>query len=183
MVFAVKLVRDRLLRATGVLEAAGIPYAVVGDNAVTAWVSKVDPSAVRTSKDVGILLRRSNLNAAARAFGAAGFVQSHIRGHVIFLDGPDANDRDAVHIVFAGEKLRKDSLTAFPDVSESEKFDQFRVVSLEALVRMKLTSFRSKDNMHLRDRLDVRLIDATWPSRFPPEMAVRLQQLIDTLEG
>ena len=34
---AVEKVRDRLLRSTAALEAAGIPYAVVGGNAVMAW--------------------------------------------------------------------------------------------------------------------------------------------------
>ena len=40
---------------------------------------------------------------------------------------------------------------------------------------MKLTSFRDKDRTHLRDLIDVGLLDATWPARFPPELAARLQ--------
>ena len=39
---AVEKVRDRLLRSTAALEAAGIPYAVIGGNAVMAWVEQVD---------------------------------------------------------------------------------------------------------------------------------------------
>ena len=35
---AVEKVRNRLLRSTAALEAAGIPYAVIGGNAVMAWV-------------------------------------------------------------------------------------------------------------------------------------------------
>lgn len=42
MVWAVQRVRERLLRATAALEAAGVPYAVVGGNAVAAWVARVD---------------------------------------------------------------------------------------------------------------------------------------------
>ena len=45
MVLAVENVRERLRRSTAALEAAGIPYAVVGGNAVAAWVSTVDPGA------------------------------------------------------------------------------------------------------------------------------------------
>jgi hypothetical protein len=37
--------------------------------------------------------------------------------------------------------------------------------------------------MHLRDMIGVGLVDATWPSRFNPELAARLQQLLDTPEG
>jgi hypothetical protein len=70
-----------------------------------------------------------------------------------------------------------------PDVSESTSFKPYRVLNLEALVRMKLTSFRDKDRMHLRDMIGVGLVDATWPSRFNPELAARLQQLLDTPEG
>ncbi len=47
MVNAVERVRDRMLRAAAALEKAKIPYAVVGGNAVAAWVSRVDEAAVR----------------------------------------------------------------------------------------------------------------------------------------
>ena len=63
MVLAVERVRDRLKRASGALEAAGIPYAVAGGNAVAAWVATVDAAAVRNTQDVDILLRRADLEA------------------------------------------------------------------------------------------------------------------------
>ncbi len=183
MVVAVERVRDRLLRATHALESAGVPYAVVGGNAVAAWVTTVDAAAVRATQDVDILLRRSDIEAAAKALEAAGFVRRHVAGIEMFLDGPAAKARDAVHILFAGEKVKSDSADASPDVSAFEKPDNFRVISLESLVRMKLTSFRDKDRTHLRDMLDVGLIDASWPARFPPELGERLRHLIDTPEG
>lgn len=101
----------------------------------------------------------------------------------MFLDGPDARARDAVHVVLAGEKIREEYLTAAPDVSESERPDHFFVLSLESLVRMKLTSNRDKDKTHVRDMIEIGLIDATWPARFSAELGARLQQLIDTPEG
>jgi hypothetical protein len=51
------------------------------------------------------------------------------------------------------------------------------------LVRMKLTFFRDQDRTHLRDMLEVGLIDATWGKRLPAELARRLQELIDNPEG
>lgn len=57
------------------------------------------------------------------------------------------------------------------------------MLSLEALVRMKLTSYRRKDQVHLLDMLGIELIDATWPARYPAELAARLQHLIDTPDG
>ena len=182
MVLGVERVRDRLMRASAALEAAGIPYAVAGGNAVAVWVATIDAAAVRNTQDVDILLRRSDLDAAARALQAAGFIHRRVTGIEMFLDGPDAKARDAVHVVMAGEKVRPEYDSAAPDVTDSEKPESFRVVSLVALVRMKLTSFRRKDQVHLLDMLEIGLIDTSWPARFPPELAARLQQLIDNPE-
>jgi hypothetical protein len=179
MVRAVEKVRDRLLRAAQALDAVGVPYAVVGGNAVAAWVLRIEESAVRNTRDVDILLRRSDLDRAIAAMSAAGFVYRHVKSVDMFLDGPEAKARDAVHVVVAGEKVRNESLLPAPDVSESEPGDRFRLINLDALVRMKLTAFRDRDRMHLRDMLDVGLLDASWVTRFPSELAGRLQTLID----
>ena len=69
------------------------------------------------------------------------------------------------------------------DVDESESTGQFRVLALEALVRMKLTSFRDKDRVHLRDMIGIGLIDTTWPDRFQTELSNRLQILLDDPNG
>jgi hypothetical protein len=183
MVRAVEKVRERLLCATAVLEQAGIPYAVAGGHAVAAWVARVDEAAVRNTRDVEILLRREDLGAARRAFEAAGFRHRSVSGLDEFLDGPDASVRDAVHIVFAGKKVRPDEPAANPDVSESVAADAFRILSLEALVRIKLPAFRDKDRTHLRDLIDVGLIDAGWRDRLAAALAERLQELLDTPDG
>ncbi len=47
---------------------------------------------------------------------------------------------------------------------------------------MKLNVFRVKDRMHLRDMLDVELIDVSWLERLPTELAIRLKELIDNPE-
>ncbi|HET6880847.1 MAG TPA: hypothetical protein VFI31_11870 [Pirellulales bacterium] len=182
MVRAVEKVRDRLLRAAHALESAGVPYAVVGGNAVAAWVSRIDEAAVRNTQDVDILLRRADLDRAIAAMSAAGFIYRHVKSIDMFLDGPEAKARDAVHVVFAGEKVLPDNLLPAPDVCDSEAGDRFRLIALHALVRMKLTSFRDKDRTHLRDMLDVGLIDATWVPKLPSELAARLQKLIDNPE-
>jgi hypothetical protein len=179
---AVDLVRDRLLRATAALEKAGVAYAVVGGNAVATWVGQIDQAAVRNTRDVDLLLRRSDLDAAKTAMAAAGFIYRHAKSGDMFLDGPDAKARDAVHVVFAGEKVKADYTLPAPNVDESEASVAFRVLKLDALVRMKLTSFRDKDRMHLRDLIDVGLVDETWTIRLPDELAERLKTLIDNPE-
>jgi hypothetical protein len=172
-----------MLRATAALEGAGLPYAVAGGNAVAAWVTRVDEAAVRNTRDVDILIRRADLDAVKVALEGAVFVYRHSAGVDLFLDGPQAKARDAVQVVFAGEKVRPQEALPNPDVTESEQAGQFRVLNLEALVRIKLTAFCDKDRTHLRDLLEVGLIDAGWCPRFPGELAARLQSLIDTPGG
>ena len=106
MTRAVERVRERMIRAARALDAAHVPYAIGGGNAVAAWVSRVDEAAVRYTQDVDILLRRSDLVAATTALEAAGFVHRHTAGLDMFLDGAEAKARDAVHIVFADEHVR-----------------------------------------------------------------------------
>lgn len=183
MIRAVEKVRERLHRAAAALEAAQVPYAVVGGNAVAAWVSRVDEAAVRNTQDVDILLRRNDLDRAKAALATAGFVHRHAAGMDMFLDGKDAKARDAVHVVFAVEKVRSEYLLPAPDVDENDSSGGFRVLTLQALVRMKLTSNRRKDQVHVLDLIDVGLVDASWLPRFPPELATRLQQLLDNPEG
>jgi len=180
---AVQKVQERLERTAATLEQAGIPYAIVGGNAVRAWVAQADEAAVRTTRDVDILLRRSDWPAAVAAMERAGFVFRHAKGIDMFLDGPTAKARDAVHVLFAGEKVGPDDPEPAPDVSEAEDVQQYRILRLDALVRMKLTAFRDKDRMHLRDMIDVELLDESWCRRLPPELAARLKELIDSPNG
>ena len=77
-------------------------------------------------------------------------------------------------------EVRADYLLPAPDVTESEAGPEFTVAALDALVRMKLTSFRLKDKVHLLDLLDVGLIDESWCDRFPPELGARLRELIES---
>jgi hypothetical protein len=183
MVNAVEKVRQRLLRAAQALDAAKVQYAVAGGNAVALWVSRVDESAVRNTQDVDILLRREDLDRAKGALEEAGFVYRHTAGPDVFLDGPGSRPRDAVHIVFANEKVRPQEPVANPDVTDSEPADRFRVLSLEALVRIKLIAFRDKDRVHLRDLIDVGLVDRPWVARFPGVLGARLESLLDTPGG
>lgn len=179
---AVEKVQERLEKTARTLENAGIPYAIIGGNAVRAWVAQKDEAAVRTTRDVDILLRRSDLSAATQAMQNAGFVYRHSAGIDMFLDHENAKARDAVHVLIASEKVRETDLLAAPDVDESVIVDSHRTLSLAALVRMKLNVFRDKDRMHLRDMLDVELIDSNWVTLVPPILAPRFQELLDNPE-
>ena len=138
---------------------------------------------MRNTQDVDLLVRRSDLPAIAVALEAAGFVQGTVTDVVCFIDGPNGSPRDAIHLLFAGEKVRESYPLPTADVSESVPADDYTIVTLEALLRMKLNAFRRKDQTHLLDMLSLGLIDASWLPRLVPEHAARLQQLIDDPEG
>lgn len=180
---AVDKVKDRLRRVTRALNAADIPYAVIGGNAVQFWVAQVDESVVRNTRDVDIILNESDLQAAILALQAEGFIYRRSAGVSMFLDGPDAKARDAVHVVFAGKKVREEYPEPVPEIDEFHWMQDARTLPLERLVRMKLTSFRRKDQVHLLDMASIGLIDHQWLQKMPPELRSRLQQLLDDPDG
>src|SRR5216684_7332594 len=103
---AVAKVRERLLRATTALNQVGVPYAVVGGNAVASWVATVDEGAVRNTRDVDLLVRRSDLPAITAALEQAGFVRDEVLDVVLFRDGAEGKPSEAVRLLLAGEKIR-----------------------------------------------------------------------------
>lgn len=175
---AVEAIRQRLERACAALDAAGIPHAVVGGNAVAVWVGMIDQGAVRNTRDVDLLLRRDDLARATEALTQAGFVPVETFGVTVFLDGPDARPSESIHVVFAGEKVHRDYLLPAPDVDEAQRPTSFSVLALEPLVKMKLTSFRLRDRVHILDLIQVGLVDASFCDRLPAELAARLRELL-----
>jgi hypothetical protein len=180
---AAEKVKQRLRRAIRALDGAGVPYVVVGGNAVAEWVARIDDEAVRNTRDVDLLVRRADFAAARAALEAAGFVYYHLLDVDVFIDGPQGKPSAGVHLLFAGEKVRAADEYPCPDLDESERGAEFQVAALLALVRMKLTSWRDKDRTHLRDMIQVGLVDATWPARLPPPLDERLQSLLDNPNG
>lgn len=180
---AVELVHERLSRSTGALEQAGIPYAVAGGSAVKAWVARVDESAVRQTPDVDIVVSRGDYERAKMALERAGFLHRPSQRGELFVEGEEAPDRKAVRVYKGGERVREGDALPIPGVDESEPGREFRILSLEALVRMELTAFRTVNAVHLRDLIDVGLVDPSWVARLPGPLDDRLQHLLDTPDG
>src|SRR4051812_46002617 len=160
---AAEKVKERLRRATRALDTAGVPYAVVGGNAVAEWVARVDEDAVRNTRDVHILIRRPDFPAARACLEAAGFIYYELLDIDTFDDGPQGKPSGGIHLLYAGEKVQRDDDHSLPEIEESERAIEFQVVNLEALLIMKLTSYRLKDRVHILDLIGVGLVDATWP--------------------
>jgi hypothetical protein len=172
-------VSDRLQRIAHALEEAGVAYALVGGQAVALWVATREPAAVRTTKDVDILLRREDLPRARAAAAAVALDYFEVIGVGMFLERADPNPRKAVHLLWAGEKVRPEYPLPSPTMDERELLEPGKhVVSLVGLVRMKLMSNRDQDRVHLRDLIDVGLIHRDLLQTLPQELASRLDALL-----
>jgi hypothetical protein len=180
---AVEKVNERLRKSVRALEAADIPYAIVGGHAVRAWVAQVDEGAVRTTKDVDILVRPENLNSLIEVMIANGFHHRNTAGVDIFTDSPDGSARDGIHIVLAGSMVKPWEVDPNPDIFPQIRADGFNTVPFETLVRMKLNSYRRKDQVHIQDLIAIGLIDHSWLSRFPEPLRDRLKTILDDPEG
>jgi hypothetical protein len=172
---AVAKVRERLLRATAALNQIGVPYAVVGGNAVASWVATVDEGAVRNSPDIELLIDRDDMPVITSTLEQTGFVRDKRNGIVLFRDGPTGSLRQAISLFSSG--------CAKADINAIKNSDGLAVLNLEALVGMLLVGKRNQDCMHLRDLIDAGLVDASWLARFSQELAARLQAILDTPEG
>jgi hypothetical protein len=128
---------------------------------------------------VDILIRPADLERLKQAMHDAGFSYRQTADVDMFVEDENDSARNAVHLLLAGQMVRPNDFESNPDVEPHEQGKQFRTLPLERLVRMKLNSFRLKDKVHLLDMIQVGLIDASWPQRFPGELANRLQGLID----
>src|ERR1700726_3625824 len=159
-VMALDEVTARLQRITQALEGLSVPFALVGGQAVALWVASKDPAAVRTTKDVDILVRRDDLPAVRKAALSVALDYFEVLGVGMFLERTDPNPRRAVHLLWAGEKVTADCAWPSPAVEDRQVLEPGQtVVSLSGLIRMKLPANRDQDRVHLRDMIEVGLIN------------------------
>lgn len=182
-VMAMDRVEKRLRQVSAALDAAGIPYAVVGGNAVAAWVARIDPAATRATKDVDLLVRRSDDARIAQVMSGLGFERQDLRRLVLFIDPEEPSKRSGVHLVWADTLIRPSYACPSPSVDEAVRDPEgFALLGLSALVRMKLTSFRDIDRVHIADLAQVGLIDETVRSAMPDALQARLHEVLSGQE-
>ena len=77
----------------------------------------------------------------------------------MLVDAREPRARSAVHMIFVREKVRSEYLEAVPDFSTPVRTSEGVLLAPVAdLVRMKLTSYRLKDRVHIQDLDAVALI-------------------------
>lgn len=149
---------DVTTRFASALEAAGIPYRIVGGFAIFLHIDPVDPMAARLTKDVNVAVERRDLDAIRVALQPHGFTHRHVAGVDMFLDAKHPGARSAVHVVFIGEKVRPEYLEPVPGSVPVRDRKGILIAPVADLVRRKLTSFRLKDKVHIQDLDGVGLI-------------------------
>ena len=160
------------------LNAAQVPYAVVGGNAVAHWVATADEDAVRATKDVDVLTRRDCLPAMTQALTAIGLVPTEVLGVQMFVDKENPSPKRGVHVVIANEKIRPHYAYPAPDVTRVVRSKAgFMVIDLPSLVAMKLQAFRPIDQAHLIDMLSLDLIAEDLAGGLPPDLKARLDEV------
>lgn len=178
-IMASERVEQRVARAAGALDAGGIPYAVIGGNAVRVWVATRDRGAVRATKDVDLLVRAEDADRIRVALESIGFRQEIVRSLTLFVDPTEQDRRTGVHLVWAGERARPSHPHPAPGLDERVRAadENYWVATVGALAKLKLTSFRLKDQLHLLDLLEVGLIDASVRSTLPADLLERLREV------
>ena len=149
---------DLAKRIESAFSAAGLDYRVVGGLAAYLYVEEVDPAAGRLTRDIDIAVRREDLQKIVEAVKPVGLDYRHVAGVDMLVQPEAPTARRAVHLVFTGEKLRPDYPEAVPALGPFQTVREIRLIPLADLVRMKLTSFRLKDQTHLQDLDAARLI-------------------------
>lgn len=158
--------------------AAGVDYRVVGGLATYLYVEEALPDAGRLTKDIDIAVRRADLERIEAAVAPFGLKYRHTAGVDMLVQTENPSARRAVHMLFTGEKVKADSLEPTPELGEGRTINGIRLIPLEDLVRMKLTSFRIKDQTHIKDLQEAGLITPEIERAMPATLRDRLAQVI-----
>ena len=169
---------DVISRLAQAFAQAGIEYRVVGGVAVFLHVHEHDPLAARLTRDVDIAVDRHDLDAIVEAVRPLGFQYRHAAGVDMLIDTREPRARSAVHLLFVREKVRPEYLEPVPDFSPPVRtIEGVLLAPLADLVRMKLTSFRLRDRVHLKDMDAMGLITPQIEAALPQALRERLPQV------
>jgi hypothetical protein len=170
---------EQLFELAAVVErafaSADLDYRIVGGLATYLYVEEREPDAGRLTRDIDIAVRREDLTAIAKAVEPFGLQHRHVAGIDMLVQASQPSARRAVHMIFTGEKVEDRYPEPTPDLGAPRMFRGLRLAPLDHLVRMKLSSFRAKDETHLKDLDDAGLITAEIEAILQPVQLDRLR--------
>jgi len=165
-----------LRRIADVLSSEQIPCEVIGGLAVLIHVEEANPEYSALTRDVDLMVRREDLDHIKDAAAKGGFRYRHAAGvHMLINMGSD-HAKDTVRLIFTEERVRPDFL------AENKRIlgQDVSVIPVPDLVRMKLTSFRLEDQVHIKALEAAGLITSEAETQLTPELRMRLTQVRQT---
>jgi hypothetical protein len=159
------------------LDAAGIPYRIIGGVATFIHVNEQDPMKARLTRDVDAAVAREDLPRIIAAAENSGFRYRHAAGLDMLVDAEKPSARSAIHLIFTGEKVRPTDLAPIPSSTPVRTKEGILIAPVADLVRMKLTSFRLKDKVHIQDMDGVGLITPEIEAELPEALRERLAEV------
>jgi hypothetical protein len=168
-----------LHKVADMFTAEGIPYEIVGGMAVAMQLERVDRDQVMLTRDVDLMLDRSDFERVKEAAPRHGFHYRHAAGLDMLLHGDEKKAIRGVHLLFSGEKVRPYQTPNPPLMPERITIygKEVSVVPVVDLVRMKLNSYRDKDRVHVRALDAVGLITPDVERVLPADLHSRLQHI------
>jgi hypothetical protein len=168
---------ERVEQLHSLLSAAGVPYRIVGGLAVFLHVSERDPLRARLTADVDAAVHRECLPAIVEAARKAGWVHRRAAGLDMLVDAEQPRARSAVHLVFINEKVRPEYAEPVPASPPVATREGVLLAPVADLVRMKLTSYRLKDRVHIQDLDGVGLITPEIEAQLTDFLKSRLAEI------
>ncbi len=172
-----------LQRIAGVFVEEGLPWELVGGLAVLIHVEEVNPELSSLTRDVDLMVRRGDLEAIKTAAARHGFRFPHARGVDMLMYGVTDSAKNAVHLIFSGEFVSPAQASPNPPIEPVRKRihgSEVMVIPVGDLVRVKLSAYRLKDQVHIKTLDAAGLITPAIESGLPAELSDRLRHLRET---
>jgi hypothetical protein len=183
MIFrANEIVRERQATIVQALNDAGVPFALSGSNATFVWIATVDESATRQYRNVEFIIRRNDVENLVSAMNALGLTAEPNPHHILVRSMSNQRERWADRALVAGNPYGNAG-GIVPSLTSAVVTRNLPALTLAALVDFQLCRWLRDDRVDLRDMIDVGLLDHAWPGHLRPELAPRLQELLDNPDG
>jgi len=95
----------------------------------------------------------------------------------MLVDAEQPKTRSAIRLVFLNEKVRPEYAEAVPAFPPARTREGILLASVADLVRMKLTSYRLRDRVHIQDLDAVGLISPEIEAQLPDLLKNRLAEI------
>ena len=130
------------------------------------------------TRDVDAAVAREDLPRIIKAAGESGLAYRHAAGVDMLIDANTTGPaRSAIHLIFTNEKVRAEYAEPVPASQPDTTNEGIQIAPVADLVKMKLTSFRLKDQVHIQDLDSVGLITPEIESTLPPLFQERLAKI------